>query len=60
MYFNCEVFNNCEKVEEVLYRIYCVNIRDMSGITMGSVSRLNRGEEGRRVFCLSYDKKRYY
>ena len=37
MYFNCEVFNNCEKVEDNLYRIYCVNLRDMSGITMDSV-----------------------
>ena len=34
MYFNCEVFNNCEKVEEDLNRIYCVNRGDMRGITM--------------------------
>ena len=60
MYFNCEVFNNCEKVEEDLYRRYCISLRDMRGITMDFILGMYGGNGCRRVFCLSYNKKRYY
>ena len=52
VYFNCEVFKNCEKVEEDLNRIYCVDLGGMRGATKDFILGLYRGDGCRRVFCL--------